>query len=184
MGVSEQPNQEVSQHPASPDDDLPDLEFWPSLDFDPDLMQSFDWIDAAALGQQNLAQTGAVQASLAAPQVLLDEPGMMGPDPHSNAGQGFPQAENGGPATHDPSGLPFPLPADQDVVRPWLTNISPCTAPEYVVKCPFECVICCCIDAVCASTWDEQPIQRCSRRHRADESVVCRGQSWSFYDTP
>lgn len=49
-GFSEQPGKEVPDQLA-PSVDLPDLEFWPQLEFDPDYMQSFDWIDGAASGQ-------------------------------------------------------------------------------------------------------------------------------------
>ena len=58
MGTPDQPSSQAPEQ-APPDVDLPDLEFWPQLDFDTDIMHNFDWTDAAALAQQQLPGPGA-----------------------------------------------------------------------------------------------------------------------------
>lgn len=44
---------------AGSTEDLPDIEFWPQLDFEAELLQSVDWLDHSGLGHQQLANPGS-----------------------------------------------------------------------------------------------------------------------------
>lgn len=116
MGSPEQREGASADHPDVP---LPDLEFWPQLDFDPELMHGLDWLENSALGLHHAAPTHfPAQEQMQSPsphQVGLDQaayiqnrtggalhgPGASATAPNSLAAQPVDLAGAGvGPASH------------------------------------------------------------------------------------